>query len=144
MKKPSATYSVKKLKDGDYEVTLHNQTKVFNLKEVVMSFLDAQKMLKEVTSQRSLNKAILQNIKDYHGDVIKMFEKLPKVKRAALANYLTISESIAKDDLKHRDANTRFKRLEKELADIRNVIPADDKELTKSEKRRIDQLKKSK
>lgn len=144
MKKTSPTYTVKKQKDGDYEVTLHNQTKVFNLKEVVMSFLDAQKMLKEVTSQRSLNKAILQNIKDYHGDVIKMFEKLPKVKRAALANYLTISESIAKDDIKHRDANTRFKRLEKELADIRNVIPADDKELTKSEKRRIDKLTKSK
>lgn len=144
MKKPSATYSVKKLKDGDYEVTLHNQTKVFNLKEVVMSFLDAQKMLKEVSSQRSLNKAILQNIKDYHHDVIKIFEKLPKVKRAALANYLTIGESIAKDDIKYRDANTRFKRLEKELAEIRNVIPADDKELTKSEKRRIDKLTKSK
>lgn len=144
MKKPSATYTVKKLKDGDYEVTLHNQTKVFNLKEVVMSFLDAQKMLKEVSSQRSLNKAVLQNIKDSHSDVIKMFEKLPKVKRAALVNYFAISESIMKDDIKYREASTRFKRLEKELAAIREVIPADDKKLTKSEQRRIESLRNKK
>lgn len=144
MKKTSPTYSVKKLKDGDYEVTLHNQTKVFNLKEVMLNFMEAQKSFKEVDSHRKLNRAILQNIKDNHNDVIGMFNKLPKVKRAALVNYIQLDEKIATDDVKFRDVKRRHDKLKTELANIHAVIPQEDKKLTKSEQRRIESLKKNK
>lgn len=144
MKKTPSTYTVKKLKDGDYEVTLHNQTKVFNLKEVVLNFMEAQKSFKEIDSQRKLNRAILQNIKDNHNDVIAMFLKLPKVKRAALVNYIQLDEKIATDDVKFRDVKRRHDKLKEELDTIHEVIPKEDKKLTKSEERRIQALKKSK
>lgn len=143
MKKTPLTYTVKKLKDGDYEVTLHNQTKVFNLKEVVLNFMESQKSFKEIDSQRKLNRAILQNIKDNHDDVIKTFLKLPKVKRAALVNYIQLDEKIAVDDVKYRDVKRRYDRLNKELATIHAVIPKEEKKLTKSEQRRIQALKKN-
>ena len=142
MKKPSPTYTVKKQKDGDYEVTLHNQTKVFSLKEVMLNFMEAQKSFKEIESQRNLNRAILTNIKDNHGDVIKMFLKLPKVKRAALVNYIQLDEKIATDDVKYRDVKKRHDKLKNELATIHAVIPSEDKKPTKSEQRRIDSLSK--
>ncbi len=137
MKKSSPEYSVKKQSDGDYEVTLHNQTKIFSLKEVMMSFLEAQKSFKEAQSQLRLDKAVFQNVQDHHSDVIKMFSKLPKVKRAALVNYIEISTMITKDEIRFKDAKKRHDRFKKELAAIHAVIPAEDKKLTKSEARRI-------
>lgn len=136
------TYTVKKQKDGDYEVTLHNQTRVFSLKEVTMAFLEAQKSLKEVDAQKRLDTAVLQNIKDHHKDVVAMFNKLPKVKRAALQNYIELHKIIEKDNIKFTDVKKRHDRLKSELASIHDVIPADDKKLTKSEQRRINAMKK--
>lgn len=135
-------YTVKKQKDGDYEVTLHNQTKVYSLKEVMMGFMDAQKSLREVESQRRLDKAVLQNIMDHHKDVIVMLEKLPKVKRAALQNYFEIKQLILKMDLKYTEAKKRHDRYKKEMSQIHAVIPQEDKKLTKSEERRINAMKK--
>jgi D-ribose pyranose/furanose isomerase RbsD len=135
--KNSTKYTVKKTKEGDYDVTLHNQTVTFSLKEVVMSFLEAQRVLKETDSQRKLDRAVLQNIKDHHADMVKMFDKLPKVKKAAFVNYITISESIIKSDLKYRAALKRHNKLKKDLADIHAVIPEEQKQLTKSERRRL-------
>lgn len=136
------TYTVKKQKDGDYEVTLHNQTRVFSLKEVTMAFLEAQKSLKEVDAQKRLDVAVLQNIKDHHKDVVAMFSKLPKVKRAALQNFIELQKVIEKDNIKFTDVKKRHDRLKKELASIHEVIPAEDKKLTKSEQRRINAMKK--
>ena len=135
-------YSVKKQKDGDYEVTLHNQTRVYSLKEVMMNFMQAQSALKEVTAQRNLDKAVLHNVVEHHNDVIKMYNKLPKVKQAALRNFFEIQNLIVKSDIKYADAKKRHDKLKKELADIHAVIPADDKKLTKSEQRRINTMKK--
>jgi hypothetical protein len=136
------TYTVKKQKDGDYEVTLHNQTKVFSLKEVAMAFLEAQKALKEVDAQKRLDTAVLTNIKDHHKDVIAMFNKLPKVKRAALTNFIELQKAIVKDTVKFTDVKKRHDRLKRELALIHGVIPKEDKKLTKSEQRRINSMKK--
>lgn len=140
--KKTPTYTVKKQKDGDYEVTLHNQTRTFSLKQVVLDMMDAQKALKETDSQRRLDKAVQQNIMDHHKDVIAMFNKLPKVKRAALVNHIQLQELILKSDTRYRDAKRRYDRVKKELDTIREVIPNDDKKLTKSEQRRINALKK--
>jgi hypothetical protein len=115
MKKTSPTYTVKKLKDGDYEVTLYNQTKVFSLKDVMLRFMEAQKQLKEVGSQRNLDKAVHQNIKDHHSDVIKMFEKLPKVKKTALVNYIEMFALIEKSEMKYKDIKRVHDRLKKEI-----------------------------
>lgn len=136
------TYTVKKQKDGDYEVTLHNQTRVFSLKEVTMAFQEAQKSLKEVDAQKRLDTAVLHNIKDHHKDVVAMFNKLPKVKRAALQNFIELQKVIEKDNIKFTDVKKRHDRLKKELASIHEVIPAEDKKLTKSEQRRINAMKK--
>ena len=135
--KTSPTYKVKKQKDGDYEVTLYNQTKVFALKEVVLAFMDVTKHLNETTSQSRLNKAVLKNVKDHHNDVVKMFEKLPKVKRAALANYLEIQKMIQKDNIKLSDVKKRHAKLKAELEMIHKVIPAEDKKPTKAEEKLI-------
>ena len=137
-------YTVKKQKDGDYEVTLHNQTRVFSLKEVMMNFMEAQKALREVDAQKRLDTAVLTNIKDHHKDVIAMFNKLPKVKRAALQNFIELQKIIEKDDIKYRDAKKRHDKFKKELADIHAVIPAEDKKLTNSEMRRITTMNKEK
>lgn len=142
MKKTSPTYSVRKQKDGDYEVTLHNQTITFSLKDVMLRMIDAQKHLNEVSAAYRLDKAVLQNIKDHHSDVINMFEKLPKVKRAALVNHIQIQETLVRSDAKVQDAKKVVNKLKKQLADIHAVIPKEDKKLTKSEQRRIDALKK--
>lgn len=135
--KKTPTYTIKKQKDGDYEVTLHNQTRVFSLKQVVLDYMDAQKALKETDSQRRLDRAVKQNIMDHHKDVIKMFEKLPKVKRAALTNYIQLADLIIKSDTRYKDAKRRHDRLKKELDSIYKVIPAEQKKLTKSEQRRL-------
>ena len=135
-------YTVKKQKDGDYEVTLHNQTKVFSLKEVMLSFMEADKTLREVTAQRNVNKAVNHNIMTHHPDVVAMFKKLPKVKKAALVNYIEMFTIMNKDDVKYAEAKKRHTRLKKELASIHAVIPQEDKKLTKSEERRIKSLKK--
>ena len=135
-------YTVKKQKDGDYEVTLHNQTKVFSLKEVMLSFMQADEAFREVSAQRRVNRAVHQNIKDHHADVIAMFEKLPKVKKAALVNYIEMFTIMNKDDVKYNDAKKRYTRLKNDLAAIHAVIPAEDKKLTKSEERRIKAMKK--
>ncbi len=135
-------YTVKKKKDGDYEVTLHNQSTTFSLKEVVMSYMEAEHALKEVESQRRLNRAVNQNIKDHHPDVIAMFNKLPKVKRAALINHIELFTIMNKDEVKYGDAKKRYTRLKGELAAIHAVIPAEEKQLTKSEQRRIKEMKK--
>lgn len=141
-KSPTKHYTVKKEKDGDYEVTLHNQTRVFSLKQVVLDYMDAQKALKETDSQRRLDKAVRTNIMDHHKDVIKMFEKLPKVKRAALVNYIQLAELIQKSDMRYNDAKKRHDRVKRELDAIREVIPSEEKKLTKSEERRIKASKK--
>lgn len=135
-------YTVKKQKDGDYEVTLHNQTRVFSLKEVMLSFMEADKTLKEVTAQRRVNRAVHQNIQDHHPDIVEMFKKLPKVKKAALVNYIEMFTLMNKDDVKYAEASKRYKKLKSELAAIHAVIPADDKKLTKSEERRLKAMRK--
>lgn len=135
-------YSVKKQKDGDYEVTLHNQTRTFFLKEVVMNYIEAQKALKQTLSQRNLDKAVLQNTIDAHSDVVKMFKKLPKVKQTALLNYFDIQSRIGVSETKYREAKKTHDRLKKQLADIHEVIPSEQKKLTKSELRRINAMKK--
>jgi hypothetical protein len=137
MKKTSPTYTVKKQKDGDYEVTLYNQTKVFSLKDVMLQFMEAQKQLKEVGSQRNLDKAVHQNIKDHHSDVIKMFEKLPKVKRVALVNYIEMFALIEKSEKKYKEIKRVHDRLKNELAEIHAVIPQEEKELTRAEKAQL-------
>lgn len=137
-------YTVKKQKDGDYEVTLHNQTRVFSLKEVAMSMMEATRSLKEVDAQRRLDKAVQQNIKDHHKDVLDMFNKLPKVKKAALVNMIELMAITNKNEVKYKDAKKRHDRLKAELSAIHAVIPAEDKKLTKSEKRRIDIMRKQK
>lgn len=140
--KNKKAYTVKKQKDGDYEVTLHNQTRVFSLKEVMMSYMDAQKTLKEVDAQRRLDKAVLHNVMDHHKDVIKWYNKLPKVKQTAIRNFFEIQTMIIKSDTKYTDVKKRHDRLKKELADIHAVIPKEEKKLTKSEQRRINAMKK--
>jgi hypothetical protein len=135
-------YTIKKKKDGDYEVTLHNQSTTFSLKEVVVSYMEAERALKEVESQRRLNRAVNQNIKDHHTDVIAMFNKLPKVKRAALINHIELFTIMNKDEVKYSDAKKRYTRLKSELAAIHAVIPAEEKTLTRSEQRRIKEMKK--
>lgn len=137
MKKTSPTYTVKKQKDGDYEVTLYNQTKVFSLKDVMLRFMESQKQLKEVDSQRKLDKAVHQNIKDHHSDVIKMFQKLPKVKQTALANYIEMFSLIEKSETKYKDIKRVHDRLKKELADIHAVIPQEEKKLTRAERAQL-------
>lgn len=137
MKKTSPTYTVKKQKDGDYEVTLYNQTKVFSLKDVMLQFMEAQKQLKEVGSQRNLDKAVHQNIKDHHNDVIKMFEKLPKVKRVALVNYIEMFALIEKSEKKYKEIKRVHDRLKNELAEIHAVIPQEEMKLTRAEKAQL-------
>lgn len=130
-------YSVKKQKDGDYEVTLYNQKKVFSLKEVVMSFLDAERYLNEVKSQRDVNRAVNHNIMTHHPDVVAMFKKLPKVKKAALVNYIEMFTIMNRDDVKYEEARKRYTKLKTDLAAIHKVIPAQDKKLTKTEKTKL-------
>ena len=139
MKKTSPTYTVKKQKDGDYEVTLYNQTKVFSLKDVMLQFMEAQKQLKEVGSQRNLDKAVHQNIKDHHNDVIKMFEKLPKVKRVALGigKWKLKSTLIEKSEKKYKEIKRVHDRLKNELAEIHAVIPQEEMKLTRAEKAQL-------
>lgn len=136
------TYTVKKQKDGDYEVTLHNVTKTFSLKELTMSAFDAKKHLDQISSQRRLNRAVGQNISDHHKDVITMFKKLPKVKQTALINHIQLISTFQQDDVKYRDAKKRYDRIQSDLAAIHAVIPSDEKKLTKSEQRRINAMKK--
>lgn len=90
--KTKPTYTIKKIDEGDYEVTLHNQTRTFQLKDLIMDLQRSEKSIKEAEAQERLDKAVLQNVNDHHKGVVDYFKKLPKVEQVALANHIQITQ----------------------------------------------------
>ncbi len=134
-------YTVKKQKDGDYEVTLHNQTKTFSLKEVTLAMMETTKQLKQLDANRRLTKATIHNITNGKDDAVRMFKKLPSKKQAIISSYIDAIQHLQKDEILYADVKKRHNRLKNDLESIHAVIPADDKKLTKSEQRRINSMK---
>lgn len=123
MTKTKKQFTVKKQKDGDYEVTLHNQTRVFNLKEVMLSFMDVQKQLKQVEANMRLTKAVIQNMTDGKDGAVKMFKKLPARSRGAIISYIDGLNRLQKDETLYKDVKKQHDRLKTDLASIHAVIP---------------------
>lgn len=124
--KNKPTYTIKKTKGGDYEVTLHNVTKSFMLKEKFMDMYNIKNNLKEVESQVRLNKAVLKNIEDHHQDVVKLFTKMSKLKQTALVNYIDMKYNvIEKAEAKHKDIKRIYNAKAKELSEIHKLLPKD-------------------
>ena len=119
------TYTIKKRKDGDVEVTEHGITRQSSLRDTLMSFNEVKTKLKEMESQSSLWKAGIKACYDHKDTkkVVMFFEKMSKAEQAMLVEYLSFKDKLEK----HNKAMSVIKRdathVQRFLSAVHKLLP---------------------
>lgn len=122
--KTKKDYSIKKVGD-DYEVTVQNVTRTFSLKDLFMSAQNINASIKELNGAVRLDKAVLANIENNHGDTLKAFKALSKLGQTAVLNYLKIKEGIESRKKILAKTKSDLARVEHELEIVQELLKSE-------------------
>lgn len=119
------TYTIKKRKDGDVEVTEHGITRQSSLRDTLMSFNEVKTKLKEMESQSSLWKAGIKACYDHKDTkkVVMFFEKMSKAEQAMLVEYLSFKDKLEKHNKAMSVIKRDATRMQRFLSAVHKLLP---------------------
>lgn len=119
------TYTIKKRKDGDVEVTEHGITRQSSLRETLMSYAEVKTKLKEMDAQSSLWKAGIKACRDHKDTkkVVMFFENLSKQDQAMLTEYLSFKDKLSRHDKAMSAIRRDATRMSRFLSAVHKLLP---------------------